>query len=292
MIDSKTSPRRGRRASKKLSAAAAFGNAVGTIIGSISAERRGIHVTRPSFEIEALGASWDGLRIAHLTDLHHGRMTPLRFIAEAVRLTNAEEPDLIVLTGDFVSRLGAITNEFSRVLAELKAPLGVLAVLGNHDYWANASGVREMLASAGARVLLNDHVSFSRGSDTLTVAGIGDLWAGLPQLDKALAGAPAEGARILLSHNPTYARKMPSHPRIDLMLSGHTHGGQIRMPLRERTKRRIRRIRDGYRAIRARRGLHRPHRCPVYVSRGIGLVGLPFRMNCRPELPIITLRCA
>lgn len=262
---------------------AAVGNAVGALVAALLIEPRWIKVTRPTVWLPELPGGWDGVRIAHLTDLHHGRMVPLGLIAEAVRLANAESPDLAVLTGDFVSRPEAITSALAEVLAELEAPLGSYAVLGNHDYSTDAGGVREMLAAAGVRLLENCSVLLARGADLLAVAGVDDLWFGLPHLASALRDVPPAAARLLLSHNPAYARRMPPVPRVDLMLSGHTHGGQVRLPL-------LGRPRQLLRMLSPLAGLVRGRCCPVYISRGIGMVGLPVRFNCRPELPIITLR--
>lgn len=272
-----------RRRVRAALAPAAISGAVVGLVDALLIESRRIKVTSPSVRLAGLPPAWDGVRIANLTDLHHGRIVRLGPIAEAVRLANAESPDLIVLTGDFVSRPGAITNALSDVLAELKAPLGKLAVLGNHDHWAGAAAVREMLSAAGVHVLANDHVSFRRGNETLTVAGVDDLWAGLPDIGQAMQGAPFTGARLLLAHNPAYALKLPPWVRLDLMIAGHTHGGQLRLPFTPRQARTVRRIRSGS-------GLIRSGTMPVHISRGIGMVGLPLRVNCRAELPIITLK--
>ena len=258
-----------------------MGPALGGLVGALIRRPGRIKIARRTLPVRNLPAAWEGVRIAHLTDLHHGRMVRLSYIAEAVRLANAEKPDMVVLTGDFVSRHGAITNAFSRVLAGLEAPLGAIAVLGNHDHWTNAPAVREMLASANVTVLANGHVTFSRGGDLLTVAGVEDLWSGVPLLDRALEGAPRRAGRILLAHNPMFALKLPAMPRVDLMLSGHTHGGQIRLWTAQ-PRLSAWRLRSGH-------GLVDGLRCPVYISRGIGMAGVPVRWNCRPELPILTL---
>lgn len=152
------SRRRVRRGLLTATGSAAVGNAVGALVAALLIEPRWIHVTRPTVWLPDLPDGWDGLRIAHLTDLHHGRMVRLGLITEAVRLANAESPDLVVLTGDFVSRPGAITTALAKALSKLQAPLGSYAVLGNHDHSADAGGVREMLAAAGIRLLENSHV--------------------------------------------------------------------------------------------------------------------------------------
>jgi hypothetical protein len=141
-----------------------------------------------------------------------------------------------------------------------------------------------MLTHGGIRVLDNSRVLLSRGKDRLAIAGVGDLWSDVQDLGRALGNLPESAARVLLCHNPRYAKEMPPRPRVDLMLSGHTHGVELKVPFRRR-RRPVTRLRRRYAA-----GLiHAPH-CKLYVSTGLGSVGLPIRFNGRPELPIITLR--
>jgi len=131
----------------------------------------------------------------------------------------------------------------------------------------------------------NTHVLLHRGGDRLAIAGVGDLWADRQDLAAALAGVPEGAARVLLCHNPDYADHMPPRPRVDLMLAGHTHGGQVKIPFAGRWRLPI--VNKLYAA-----GIVPGPHCPVYVSVGIGMVSLPLRFNCRPELPIVTLRRA
>lgn len=277
--------RRFRRHAWAIFGGADAASPVSGLVNALWIEPRRIKVNRLQISLPHLPRRWDGLRIAHLTDLHHGRLVRLGLIAEAVRLANAESPDMVVLTGDFVSRAAAINRELSAVLAELEAPLGVYAVLGNHDHWTDAAAVRRMLADANVRLLENQHVLLARGRDELAVAGVGDYWSGLPHVETALRGVPERAGRVLLCHNPRYARKIAPDPRVDVMLSGHTHGRQFRLPYTRRARPILRRVLTGS-------GLMLGPHFPVYVSRGIGMVGLPVRVNCRPELPIVTLRRA
>lgn len=274
-----------RRRFLKLLGGGALAAAAGCALDAAVIEPRWIKLTRPTVAIPDLPAEWNGLRIAHLTDLHHGRLIKLDFIEKAVGLANAESPDLAAITGDFLTAGGDLSEGLARVLAGLKAPLGVFAVLGNHDHWAGAGRVRQIVAAAGITLIDNRHVLLTRGGRPLVLAGVGDLWEDTQDLPGALAGAPDQAPRLLLCHNPDYADGMPPTPRVDLMLAGHTHGGQAKIPLGPRPRLPIRNPR--YAA-----GLARGPRCPVYVSRGIGMVGVPVRFNCRPELPIITLRRA
>ena len=242
-------------------------------------------VTHPVIAIPSLPPSWDGVRIAHLTDFHVGRFLDLDDVRGVIDTTLAEKPDLVVLTGDYVSRPEAITAEYGKLLATLEAPLGVFAVLGNHDHWTDAPRVTEMLRAAGIRLLANTHVVLRRGTARLCLAGVADLWEDDPSVERALAGVDEGVPRVLLCHNPDYAEAMPARPRVDVVFAGHTHGGQVKIPFGPRPRLPVKHKKYGSGLVEG------PH-CPVYVSRGIGMVGIPMRFNCRPEIPIITLRGA
>jgi len=259
--------------------------AVGSVVDGVVVEPNWIDVSRPTLTLPGLGAGWDGARIAHLTDLHCGRWVSPERVARAVQLANAARPDVIVLTGDLVSRRSAITADLTSALAGCSAPLGVFSVFGNHDHWTDVDALRDVLAAAGVRMIDNDHIVLTCGGDALTLAGVGDPWEGPPDLSAAFDGAPESAPRLLLCHNPDYADDMPARPRVDFMLCGHTHGGQVKIPFGPRPMLPIRN--PAYGAGRAR-----GPRCPLYVSRGVGLIGPPVRFNCRPEIPVYTLRRA
>jgi predicted MPP superfamily phosphohydrolase len=270
-----------RRFLKLLGGGALATAAAGCAVDAALIEPGWIEVTRPTVPIPDLPPNWDGVRIAHLTDLHHGGMNDLDFVRKVVGLSNAERPDLIAHTGDFGG--GLAEAALAEALAALTAPLGSFAVLGNHDHEWFARGVRKMLARAGIRLVENTHALLARGGQLLAVAGVGDLEMGVQDLPGALAGVPGAAGRLLLTHNPDYAEQMPARPRVDLMLAGHTHGGKINIPL----------LGSPILPIRHRQyasGLAAGPRCQVYVSRGLGTTNPPVRFRCRPELPIITLR--
>jgi hypothetical protein len=258
---------------------------VGCGVDALAIEPGWLDVSRPTIVLPRLPAGWDGARIALLSDLHHGRLIDLNHIRAAVTAANASRPDLVILLGDYVTRGEGIMGEFGQVLGELRAPLGVLAVCGNHDHWTSLTGIRAMLADNGIDVLHNEHRILTRDGDALCFAGVDDFTAGVPDLATAVAEAPPESPRILLSHNPDYADWMPDDIRVDLMLCGHTHGGQVRIPLLGAPVLPL--LNRRYAA-----GLIETDRTRLYVSRGIGMVGIPVRLNCRPELPIVTLRRA
>jgi hypothetical protein len=230
-----------------------------------------------------LPAAWQGLRVALLADLHYAwKPTPDWFV-RAFAAAAAARPDLILHVGDYFAGPHTIGPDFTSLLAGLPAPLGSYGVPGNHDYDHGIPLVLAALDQAGVTMVTNSHVLLRRGDDTLCIAGVDDLWHGRPDLDAALAGVPQGTCRILLCHNPDFAEDMPPAPRVDLMLSGHTHGGQVRLPI----------VGNVFSSVRYRKytlGLVQGPHCPVYISRGLGLGGPHgLRFNCRPELPILTL---
>jgi predicted MPP superfamily phosphohydrolase len=272
-----------RRRFLKLASLEFGGLIAGSVLDSFVIEPRWVKRTRPVIAIDSLPPAWDGVRIAHLTDLHAGKLVGLDYLAKVVEMTIAESPDVIVLTGDYVTGRAGITPELGQLLAKLRAPGGRFAVLGNHDYWASAAGVVSLVQTAGIPMLTNGSVLLDRKGEKLCLAGVDDLWEGRPLLDAALAGVDERLPRILLCHNPDYAEEMPGSPRVDLMLCGHTHGGQFKIPFGPRLGVPLKHVK--YAA-----GLSQGPRCRVYTSVGLGMVGIPIRFNCRPELAIITLR--
>ncbi len=270
---------------KFLKAAGTLSVAAATV-GGIDAfliEPRWIQITSPQVPIPDLPPAWDGVTLAHLSDFHVGRLVGLDLLRKLVRMANHAKPDLIAITGDFVSRLDAITESLANVLGQLHAPEGVFATVGNHDYWTDIAEVRTLLRSSDIKILTNTRRILSRGSQELCIAGVDDLTDGRPDLASALGDVGSHIPRVLLAHNPDYAESMPAQPRVDLMLCGHTHGGQVNIPLLGPPLTPIRHKR--YAA-----GLVAGPHCKVYVTRGLGMVGIPVRFNCRPELALITLR--
>ena len=246
-------------------------------------EARRLEVTHREIVVLALPRRFDGLRIVFLTDLHCSAQTPPAFLERVILETNRLAPDLILLGGDYVTRGSSYLEPIGTLLARLNAPLGKFGVLGNHDFETDVSQVREMLARAGVTDLTNRNRFLQREDGRLMVAGVGDLWRDRQDLQTALANADADGCVILLSHNPHYAKQI-TDPRVRLVLSGHTHGGQVQPPRA-----------DGWYA-RTRMGKFfvigevRYPSFQLYVSRGLGTVVLPVRWNCPPEITHLTLR--
>lgn len=218
------------------------------------------------------------LRVAHLTDLHYGPYIQEGSVRTWVEATLAEEPDLILITGDFVDTQD--TEPLMRQLLRLDAPLGVWGVWGNHDYAQFGHSIpilHQALDAAGIRILNNEGV---RVRSDLYLAGVDDLWKGEPQLDAALATRGTYGACLLMSHNPDLLPNVP--PSVTLTLSGHTHGGQIKVPgfgPLVTASSYGRRFAEGWITTPAH----------AFVSRGLGFSLLPLRYACPAEIVILEL---
>jgi hypothetical protein len=236
--------------------------------------------------IQGLPAAFADYRIALVTDIHHGPCVPFTWVHEVARRAETLRTDLVVLGGDFVSHVPRDADGLDRALAEFRAPDGVVGVLGNHDHWAGVEHVAAAAARGGVDLLVNRHRMVRRGSAALAVAGVDDMKHGAVRLDEALRGVPAEVPRILVSHNPDLIEYLPADARVDLMLSGHTHNGQIHLPL------------VGPLTVpsqfgdRYLHGLVRHGATAIYVSAGVGTVSVPFRWGNPPELPVIRLAAA
>lgn len=235
-----------------------------------------------------------GARIAHLTDFHFGAHLPPEYLNEAIDRTLAATPDLIALTGDFVHKGYSHVADVASQLGRLRAPLGVYAVLGNHDFsvrnamgWRRHKGLHSAVADAlsaqGVRVLRNESLDLERDGAKIHLAGIDDLWSGECNPVDALQGLMPESPRIVLAHNPLTIEELGVE-RCDLMLSGHTHGGQVNWPG-------IGRLFIGKKARRFSAGLCKHGESAIYVNKGVGF-GWRFRFNVRPEVAIIEMQRA
>ncbi len=235
----------------------------------------------PAGTARRLPAGLRGLRIVQLSDLHRGPINTVADIGRAVDLALAQQPDLIVLTGDYVSTQAGYADSLVPILARLRAPLGVYGVLGNHDYWTNAGRVAQALRRAGVHLLRNAAVPLARDGGRIWLAGVEDIWEGGDDLPAALRPVPPGETVILLAHEPDYADTAAAHG-VALQLSGHTHGGQVRLPG-------LGGLVLPYMARKYPIGLNRAGDTLVYTNRGIGSHPLGLRLNCRPEVTVLTL---
>lgn len=242
-------------------------------------------VVRPVLPVPRLPAAFDGTTIAFLADIHHGPFASIDYVASIVRTTLTLRPDMIVLGGDYCLKDGKYIAPCFDVLAGLSAPLGVYGVLGNHDYQHGVEATRGGFRAAKVEELTNRGVWLTRGGYRFRLAGVDDLWMGHVNTGEALGDAKPDDACVVVSHNPDVAEKLRD-PRVGLMLSGHTHGGQVVFPTGDAPF-----VPSHY----GRKYLHGVCQAPattVYVSRGLGCIGVPVRFCSRPELTLITLTSA
>ena len=239
-----------------------------------------LEITRHEVFIDDLPAPFDGYRIAFLTDTHIAPFVRRAYYDEIAAQVRRIEPDLILFGGDFVSFRNHIPLLPDR-LAGLSAKDGMYAVLGNHDYWTDAPRVIAALETIGIRFLTNAHVMLARGGARLPLAGIDEIYRGTPDLDAAFAGIAAGAPCIAFTHHPDLIDVV--RRRVDLLLCGHTHGGQIRFPFFGAVV-----VPSKHEATYAT-GFHRVGAVLMYVSRGIGAIP-PVRILCRPEIAAFTLR--
>ncbi|WP_020472943.1 metallophosphoesterase [Zavarzinella formosa] len=244
-----------------------------------------IRVQRETVSIANLPAGFEGRTIAVLADFHHGPFVGINFIREAVKLANSLKPDLFALVGDYAHRGSHTDSELPpclEALSALQAPLGVYAIPGNHDMKNQGKIYRQMIAATPLTDLTNAARRVTVNGDSIWLAGVDEFWWGEPDLPKALDGIPDGAAIVLLSHNPDFAEENPE-PRVGLVLSGHTHGGQIYLPGVRSSW-----IPSKY-GMKYRQGLVQGPGSPVFVSRGLGEAGIPIRLNVPPEINVLTL---
>ena len=263
--------------------AALAGAALAVIFYAHRAEPRNVEVMEVSLKLPRLDSAFDGYRLVQISDLHADRwMTPRR-LRGLVETVNSLGPDLIAITGDLVTdpAMGR-EPEFADALGGLRATDGPVAVLGNYDYVAGEDIVRELLYRAGVRELANDFYTVHRAGNRLHIAGVDDLWHRKARLDLLLGKMPEEGAAILLAHEPDFADIAAATRRFELQLSGHTHGGQVRLPLLGPV------LRPHHGRI-YRAGLYELDGVIQYTNRGLGMFPPRLRFRCRPEITVFTL---
>ena len=269
-------------------AAAVGGAAIGG--DSLLLEPNRPRVVRQDYILPRWPERMDGFTIALLSDFHYDPYFSVHPLRAAIPSVNGLRPDLIVLTGDFVSvptfgdeTKGAVDAEpCARLLREMIAPHGLWAVLGNHDLDTDPAHVTHALQAEGIQVLVNRSVTIERDGARVWLAGVDDVIYGSADLTKTLHNIPASEAVVLLAHEPDFADEACKFP-IDLQLSGHSHGGQVRIPL----------LPPLYLPEMAKKyvwGSYRVRGLSLYTNAGLGTVNIPVRLNCPPEITLLTLR--
>ncbi len=265
-----------RRAALNTLMAGGMGTLIGGATYGLAYSRHQIQVFRASVPVAGLNPALDGLRVGLITDLHHSEMVPARDVVRAVSLTMAERPDLIVLGGDYVTWGDReYVAPCSEALAGLMAPFGVFAVLGNHD---DDRDMPAALTKHGYEVLRDARTTVEIRGEKVDLVGV-RYWTRRAR-DIARLVRDAESTVILLAHDP---RRLDEAAELEvpLVLSGHTHGGQVVLP--------------GLGAIAAKKfpvvaGVGRRNNSSIFVSRGVGTVYVPYRLNCPPDVSVITLQ--
>jgi len=230
-----------------------------------------------------LPQAFAGFRLVQLADLHYGFLVPQRLIRDVIARANRITRDVIVCTGDYVHKNRSIEqiDTVWPLMAELNAPSGVFSVLGNHDHWADTSRSQYWLSQTG-QDLRHKVVQIERNGSRLWLVGAGDLWEDHRNLDDLMRKIPDSDCRLVLAHNPDTADTDFSS-RVDLMISGHTHGGQVDIPfigtpiLPVRNKNYSSGLKTSLRGTK------------VFISKGIGWAVLPVRFNCLPEIAVLEL---
>ena len=258
----------------------ATGVTAGLVVGEAAYgslyERHHLGLTRADLPLPALPAALDGVRIGLITDTHHSAYTSLAFIQRAVALLQHESPDLVVLGGDYVTlRQRAYVSDAAAPFAALRAPEGVFGVLGNHD---EAAGVSRVLRAAGVSVLRDARTRLRIRGETVDLLGV-DYWTRRPDEIAPLARGRAPFT-ILLAHDPRRLWEAAAL-RIPLVLSGHTHGGQVSLPI-------VGPVAAQKFPVAA--GIRIEDETTLFVSRGVGTVLIPCRIGCPPEVALLTLR--
>jgi predicted MPP superfamily phosphohydrolase len=261
--------------------AAALG--AGGLLYARAVEPEWIEVSSVAVTLPRLPRSFRGYRLVQVSDIHVDRWMTRDRLAGVVGLVNEQRADLVALTGDYV------THGYRRRAADLASGLGalrgrdgVVAVLGNHDHWLDARFARDVLRDSGVIELSNSAHAVRRGEDILHVAGVDDYWTGHARLEAVLGQLPPDGAAILLAHEPDFADLSARTGRFDLQISGHSHGGQVRLPL------------VGAPVLppfgqKYPLGLYRVGDMLQYTNRGVGMLAPHIRLNCRPEITVFTL---
>jgi predicted MPP superfamily phosphohydrolase len=233
--------------------------------------------------IRDLPERFEGFHITQLTDIHHSRILGLSEVRRVVNLAQQTKPDMFVLTGDYTTTYRRYIEPCAEALAQLSAPEGVWAVLGNHDHYTDPELTTRALERHHIAVLNNAHTTLHRGPDALQLSGIDDWSWNATDWTRAFDGLQPKSPTILLSHQPTVL-DLEQTSQVALVLSGHTHGGQVRVPWLGAP------ARFATQDLKYARGLFRRGDTQLYVSSGTGVIGLPVRFGVRPEIAVLHLR--
>ncbi len=247
--------------------------------------RSGLVVEQSTCPLLPEHAKLDGLRVAVMSDFHFDETLDGDLVDDAVALSNAQDPHIVLLPGDFVSHDALAARQFAPHLKSLRSQLGVFASTGNHDHWSSVQVVTDALSKNGVEILRNESRILNYSGQDFAVIGLDSVWGGHPDPRDATKDLPKEMPRILSMHEPDYFDVYPVRdgPRPILQVSGHTHGGQICAPF-------IGPLLLPSWGKKYAAGPFGEAGARLYVTRGIGTIGPPARFFCRPEVSLITLK--
>ncbi|WP_020615161.1 metallophosphoesterase [Paenibacillus daejeonensis] len=272
-----------RREFIKLAAGGILTAGLGTPLYAHLVERRWLRTDQVTLSFDDLPADLQSFRILHFSDVHLGYHYGVRDLERLVENINEHTYDMLCFTGDLIENAPDLLEASIPILSRLNAPYGKVAVLGNHDYWQAPDEVADALSQAGFQVLRNDAHRIQVGDATVAFVGLEDAMHAVPDIQAAMAATQPDDFIIVLVHEPDYADVYADDSSlVRLQLSGHSHGGQIRLPLIGHLitpplgSRYVDRVNH-------QRGL------TIYTNRGVGTTGVPFRLFCRPELSRIQL---
>ena len=243
-----------------------------------------IVVTPVDVTLPHLAPEFQGLKMVQISDIHADEWMTQQRLEKIVQIINRQQPDLVIITGDFVTKdAKRYAPSLVAALSQLAPQEKTFAVLGNHDHWSSAKVIRKVLEESAIVDLSNRVYSLRRDNAVLHLAGVDDVWAGKDDLDAVLEQLPKEGAAILLVHEPDFANTSAATGRFDLQLSGHSHGGQVIVPFIGPPRLPV--YGQQYPVNR-----YQVEKMIQYTNRGVGTVKPRVRFNCRPEITVFTLK--
>lgn len=253
-------------------------------------EARNIKLKEMTFSSENIPDAFDGKKIIFISDIHAGRYFTGKDVAKLVKRINERNPDIILLGGDNTDKNAAYSVPFFEEIAKLKSKHGVFSVLGNHDYWEDQELIQQGLINCGFNICDNQSYWIKEGNDSIKIGGVGDLWEDVQIIENTTKDVKQDDFCILLSHNPDYMELLDTD-LVDLVLSGHTHGGQVTFfglyaPIMPSTGH-PEYMQTGQKY---RYGWKEKNNTKLYVTTGIGMGKFPFRFFAQPEIVEITLK--
>jgi hypothetical protein len=263
--------------------AGGYGAGLVLALWGVIVRRRWVRVRTVDVPIAGLPASFDGYRIAHLSDLHIGSLTPREQAEAWVRRVNALDVDLVALTGDYVTSGVGFHQDIAAVIGAMRGKDGAIAVMGNHDYFGDGEPLISLMRKEHVTVLRNERTLIARGNERIEIAGVDDTWTRRANIRRTLDGRDARTPLVVLAHDPQLFPELARRGAA-LVLSGHTHWGQVAVPFMST------RYNLSARAYRYHADIYKEGDATLYVHPGLGTTGPPVRLGVAPEITVLRLR--